>query len=85
MSFYERYEGLVNTAFGAVFSTMVATGVWLIRRILTNQQQIAELKAEIERREARREIELQTLMEMKTDIREVRADVKTLFARGDVG
>lgn len=82
MSWVERLEQFA-TAFWAALGGSVAGGFWwLIRRILTNQQEINALKSELKSsREIRAENDRHTmaaLTNLHTDVREMRADIKLI-------
>ena len=77
----ERIETFANAFWVAVAGAVVSFMGWMIRIIFTNQKALAELRAEINAREAAREAERQTISEIKMDIREIKGDVKHLYAR----
>jgi cobalamin biosynthesis protein CobD/CbiB len=81
MSFSERLEaGLVAIGVSLVVAAVSATG-WVIRRVLTNEQQIKMLQREIEGRDALRAADRAALGEVRTDVREMRAEVRMLCRR----
>lgn len=69
---HEAGSALVTALVGAV----VAAGVWLVRRVLTNAQQIALLEADLKRRDEQRKEDRQDVKDVKADIREI----KTILA-----
>jgi len=81
MTALERYESFIYYLLAAAASAITAVATWLVRRILTNQKQIEALKTEIAVRNAQREAERETLLEMKDDIRQLRKDVQEIFRR----
>jgi len=81
MSFGERVEaGLVALGVSLVVAAVSAMG-WLIRRVLTNEQQIKMLQREIEGRDALRAEDRAALGDLRTDVREMRGEVRDLFRR----
>ena len=78
----DRIENFVAGFWVAAAGAIVSACVWLVRTILTNQKALGELRAEIRARENARAAERQMIMDLKTDIREIKGDVKHLYARG---
>ena len=71
-----------------VISSMFAGVTWLIRRVLTNEKQIALqeqqleiLKSEIKDRDVRRQEDREIMNEIKTDLKEVKRDILDLYKR----
>ncbi|NSY36860.1 hypothetical protein [Leisingera sp. ANG59] len=81
MTLYERIEqastGLAVTAVAAIGSG----GLWLVRRIFTNQQQIELLQREIEVRDERRDEDREALAEVRQDVREMRGEIREILHR----
>lgn len=70
-------EYIITTAISAV-----AAGIaWLIRRILTNEKQIALLQHEIRDRDVRRQEDREIMQEIKSDLKEVKRDIIELYKR----
>lgn len=77
MSDYIYYA--VTTIVGTIL-----TGVtWLIRRVLTNEKQIALLHSEIRDRDLRRKEDREIMNEIKTDLKEVKRDILDLYKKQD--
>ena len=58
-------------------SAGVAGGVaWMIRRVLTNQKQIEELRSEIAHRDRMREEDRQAVSSVRAEVGEVRDDMR---------
>lgn len=64
-----------------VVSSMFAGVTWLIRRVLTNEKQIALLQSEIRDRDTRRQEDREIMNEIKTDLKEVKRDILDLYKR----
>lgn len=81
MTLIERIEqastGLAVTALAAASSG----GLWLVRRIFTNQQQIELLQREIEVRDERRDEDREALAEVRQDVREMRGEIREILHR----
>jgi hypothetical protein len=70
-------EYVVGGFVAAVFSGIS----WLIRRVLTNEKQIALMQAEIRDRDIRRQEDREIMNEIKSDLKEVKRDVIDLYKR----
>ena len=81
MSWSERIEQAQGSITAALASATVAGFIWLVRRVFTNQKQIEMLQREIQVRDERREDDRKILDEIKTEMKELRTDVKVLFQR----
>lgn len=55
--------------------------IWLFRKVLTNEKQIAILKAEIEARESRRNEDRQVMKEIHDDLKGVKNDILDLWKK----
>jgi len=64
-------EGL-NAIIASVVAAGFAASTWLVRRVLTNEKQIALLEAELKSRHAQREEDRQDVKDLKSDIRYIR-------------
>lgn len=64
-----------------VISSMFAGVTWLVRRVLTNEKQIALLQLEIKDRDVRRQEDREIMNEIKTDLKEVKRDIIDLYKR----
>lgn len=60
---------------------MFAGVTWLVRRVLTNEKQIALLQVEIKDRDVRRQEDREIMNEIKTDLKEVKRDIIDLYKR----
>ena len=60
---------------------MFAGVTWLVRRVLTNEKQIALLQLEIKDRDVRRQEDREIMNEIKTDLKEVKRDIIDLYKR----
>ena len=70
-------EYIIGSAVSAIFSGIT----WLIRRVLTNEKQIALMQAEILSRDVRRQEDREIMNEIKTDLKEVKRDIIELYKR----
>jgi hypothetical protein len=70
-------EYIIGSAVAAIFSGIT----WLIRRVLTNEKQIALMQAEIRSRDVRRQEDREIMNEIKTDLKEVKRDIIELYKR----
>ena len=81
MSLIERIEqastGLVVTGITGVASG----GVWLVRRIFTNQKQIEMLQRSLEDRDRQRDEDREALADVRTDVREIRDEMRAIRFR----
>jgi len=81
MTLLERIEHFTS-AFWAGLGAAVAGGfVWLFRTIFTNQRMINNLVAEQKAREEARSVDHEALNEIRTDLREVKRDVRMLWEK----
>lgn len=79
---FERISEIASDLTGWVVTSIAAGGVWIIRRVLTNQKQIEMLQAEIKYRDQIRVQDREDLQDIKTDVKELRNDIKSLFQKG---
>jgi hypothetical protein len=70
-------EYIIGSAVAAIFSGIT----WLIRRVLTNEKQIALMQAEIRSRDLRRQEDREIMYEIKTDLKEMKRDIIELYKR----
>ena len=70
-------EYIVGSACAAVVSGIT----WLVRRVLTNEKQIALLQNEIISRDSRRQEDREIMNEIKADLKEVKRDIIDLYKR----
>lgn len=69
----------LNYLVGAVISSIFAGITWLVRRVLTNEKQIALLQLEIRDRDVRRQEDREIMQEIKSDLKEVKRDIIELY------
>ncbi|WP_417794810.1 hypothetical protein [Terasakiella pusilla] len=81
MSLIERIEqastGLAVTAITGAASG----GAWLVRRIFTNQKQIEMLQKSLEDRDRQRDEDREALADVRTDVREIRDELRAIRFR----
>jgi sensor histidine kinase YesM len=69
----------LNYIIGGVISSIFAGITWLVRRVLTNEKQIALLQLEIKDRDVRRQEDREIMQEIKSDLKEVKRDIIDLY------
>lgn len=69
----------INNIVGYMVSALFAGITWLIRRVLTNEKQIALLQLEIRDRDVRRQEDREIMQEIKSDLKEVKRDIIELY------
>lgn len=74
------FEYIVGGLVAAVFSGIS----WLVRRVLTNEKQIALLQNEIISRDARREEDREIMRDIQSDLKEVKRDILDLYKKNDL-
>lgn len=72
----------LNQVIGSLIAAFVAGITWLIRRVLTNEKQIALLQSEIKDRDVRRQEDREIMQEIKADLKDVKRDIIDLY-KGD--
>jgi hypothetical protein len=73
-------EYIVGGAIAAVFSGIS----WLVRRVLTNEKQIALLQTEIISRDERRNEDREIMRDIQSDMKEVKRDILDLYKKNDL-
>lgn len=71
----------VNYVIGAIVAAVFSGITWLVRRVLTNERQIALLQQEIKDRDTRRTEDREIMQEIKSDLKEVKRDILDLYKR----
>jgi sensor histidine kinase YesM len=71
----------INQLIGGLISVVFAGITWLIRRVLTNEKQIALLQLEIRDRDVRRQEDREIMQEIKSDLKDVKRDIIELYKR----
>jgi len=77
----EHIDGAIQSAGSWIAVSAISAILWLVRRIFTNQKQIELLSATLALREDERARDREDLQEVKTDVKELRGDIKTLLIR----
>lgn len=87
MSWAERVEQAQGSMITAGVAMVLSGFAWLVRRILTNQKQIELLQREIQMRDERRKEDREFIEssfdDVKSGMKEMREDIRTLFNRKD--
>ena len=73
-------EYIIGGAIAAVFSGIS----WLVRRVLTNEKQIALLQTEIISRDERRNEDREIMRDIQSDMKEVKRDILDLYKKNDL-
>jgi hypothetical protein len=73
-------EYIIGGAIAAVFSGIS----WLVRRVLTNEKQIALLQTEIISRDERRNEDREIMRDIQSDLKEVKRDILDLYKKNDL-
>lgn len=73
-------EYIIGGAIAAVFSGIS----WLVRRVLTNEKQIALLQTEIVSRDERRNEDREIMRDIQSDLKEVKRDILDLYKKNDL-
>lgn len=74
MSLTEIAEKASQSFFGWLVITFAGGAMWVVRRVFTNQKQIEMLQREIEMRDGRREEDRQMMLDIRSDVKELRRD-----------
>jgi|APGre2960657373_1045057.scaffolds.fasta_scaffold221374_1 hypothetical protein len=73
-------EYIIGGTIAAVFSGIS----WLVRRVLTNEKQIALLQTEIISRDERRNEDREIMRDIQSDLKEVKRDILDLYKKNDL-
>lgn len=74
------FEYIIGSLVAAVFSGIT----WLIRRVLTNEKQIALLQSEIAARDERRNEDREIMRSIQNDVKEVKRDILDLYKKNNL-
>jgi hypothetical protein len=69
-------ERIAELGTNIIVASVVAIGGgigWLVRRVLTNQAEIAMLRQHLETRDKQREEDREALVELRDDVKEIRS------------
>jgi hypothetical protein len=73
-------EYIIGGTIAAIFSGIS----WLVRRVLTNEKQIALLQTEIISRDERRNEDREIMRDIQSDLKEVKRDILDLYKKNDL-
>jgi hypothetical protein len=73
MTLPERIAELGTNIILAAVAAIGAGVAWLVRRVLTNQAEIAMLRQHLENRDKQREEDREALVELRDDVKEIRS------------
>lgn len=71
----------INYIIGGIIAALFSGITWLVRRVLTNQEEIALLKSEIKARDVRRTEDREIMKEIQSDLKEVKRDILDIYKR----
>lgn len=71
----------INYIIGGIIAALFSGVTWLVRRVLTNQEEIALLKSEIKARDVRRTEDREIMKEIQSDLKEVKRDILDIYKR----
>lgn len=71
----------INYIIGGIIAALFSGITWLVRRVLTNQEEIALLKSEIQARDVRRTEDREIMKEIQSDLKEVKRDILDIYKR----
>ena len=75
-------DGLYSLVTWAIVS-LASAGVWIVRRIFTNQKELEMLRFHLEEREKHQEADrariLEDVDELKSDVKEINKNILSLF------
>lgn len=74
----------INYIIGGIIAALFSGITWLVRRVLTNQEEIALLKSEIQARDVMRTEDREIMQEIKSDLKEVKRDILDIYKRDNV-
>ena len=74
------FEYVMGSAIAAVFSGIT----WLVRRVLTNEKQIALLQTEIRSRDSRRDEDREIMKDIQIDLKEVKRDILDIYKHNNL-
>lgn len=74
------FEYIVGSAIAAVVSGIT----WLVRRVLTNEKQIALLQNEIRSRDGRRDEDREIMKDIQVDLKEVKRDILDIYKHNNL-
>lgn len=74
----ERFDALIVAA----ITSFCGSVVWLVRRVMTNEEQIALLTAEITNQNKLRQEDREAAREMREDVKGLRSDFNDFMSRG---
>jgi hypothetical protein len=79
MSLSEMAEKASQSLVGWLVVSIAGGVLWTIRRVFTNQKQIELLQKEIQSRDELRTRDREDLKEVKSDVKELRGEIRNIF------
>ena len=81
MTILERAGDIGVSLTTTAFTTLLGGVLWLIRRVVTNQAQIKAVVDTLSARDKLRDEDREAMKELRTDIRDQRAEIRALSER----
>ena len=70
------FSDFINTIYTFVITTILSGIAWLIRRVLTNQKEIALLQQELSTRDKRRDEDREILLRLEHNMESLRSELQ---------
>ena len=70
------FSDFINTIYTGIITTILGGITWLIRRVLTNQKEIALLQQELATRDKRRDEDREILLRLEHNMESLRSELQ---------
>ncbi|MFV1498064.1 hypothetical protein VW040_17180 [Phaeobacter sp. JH85H1] len=81
MSLFERIEQASGSIVVSGVLAVSSGGMWLVRRIFTNQKQIELMQQSLEARDKQRDEDREAMTELRQDVRDMRGDIQQILRK----
>ncbi|MFV1753432.1 hypothetical protein [Phaeobacter sp. JH18-37] len=81
MSLFERIEQASGSIAVSGVLAVSSGGMWLVRRIFTNQKQIELMQQSLEARDKQRDEDREAMTELRQDVRDMRGDIQQILRK----
>ncbi|MCA0855878.1 hypothetical protein [Phaeobacter italicus] len=81
MSLFERIEQVSGSIVVSGVLAVSSGGMWLVRRIFTNQKQIELMQQSLEVRDKQRDEDREAMTELRQDVRDIRGDIQQILQK----
>jgi hypothetical protein len=81
MSLFERIEQASGSIVVSGVLAVSSGGMWLVRRIFTNQKQIELMQQSLEARDKQRDEDREAMTELRQDVRDMRGDIQQILQK----